>query len=51
LPLSDGGDTVPSMARPAPREDGTPGRYSAEEYFALVDQGVIGADDRVELLR
>ena len=38
------------MAYPAPTEPASPGRYSVEQYFALVDQGVLSPDDRVELL-
>ena len=43
MPLTTPGDTVDPMARPAPRENGTPHGYTAEEYFALAAQGVIGA--------
>jgi Uma2 family endonuclease len=38
------------MARPAPTEAAAPWRYTVEEYFALIDQGVLSPDDRVELL-
>lgn len=34
------------MAQPAPAES----RYTSESYFALVDAGLLRADDRVELL-
>ncbi|HXJ35521.1 MAG TPA: Uma2 family endonuclease [Candidatus Eisenbacteria bacterium] len=38
------------MAAPAPAEQGTPGRYTVAQYADLVRQGVLGPDDRVELL-
>ena len=39
------------MDVPAPTMPSTPdGRYSAEQYLRLVDDGVLGPDDRVELL-
>jgi Uma2 family endonuclease len=38
------------MATPARTELAAPRRYTVEEYFALVDQGVLSPDDRVELL-
>jgi len=39
------------MDVPAPTLPGAPaGRYSAEQYLRLVDDGVLGPDDRVELL-
>jgi len=38
------------MESPAPRHPVSPGRYTVEEYFSLVDGGVLGPDDRVELL-
>ena len=38
------------MAIPAPIEPATSIRITVERYFALVDEGVLGPDDRVELL-
>jgi len=38
------------MESPAPRHPVSPGRYTVEEYFGLIDDGVLGPDDRVELL-
>ena len=38
------------MSRPAPTDPAAPARWTAEEYLALVDRGVLGPDDRVELL-
>jgi Uma2 family endonuclease len=38
------------MAQPAPRETGGDYRVTVERYFSLVDEGVLDADDRVELL-
>lgn len=39
------------MDVPAPTTPGAAdGRYTAEEYLRLVDEGVLGPDDRVELL-
>src|SRR2546428_3897075 len=38
------------MSRPAPMDQAVPARWTAEEYLALVDDGVLGPDDRVELL-
>jgi Uma2 family endonuclease len=38
------------MTDPAPADSGTTRRQSAERYLALVGEGVLGADDRVELL-
>ena len=45
------GSTVATMDVPAPQIPGVPaGRLSAEEYLRLIDDGVLGPDDRVELL-
>src|SRR3989442_4917781 len=38
------------MAIPAPIEPATSIRMTVERYFALVDEGLLDADDRVELL-
>jgi Uma2 family endonuclease len=38
------------MATPAPAEPAAHARYTVDEYQALWDQGVLGPDDRVELL-
>jgi Uma2 family endonuclease len=38
------------MARPAPAEPSSPRRYTRDAYFGLVSKGVLGPDDRVELL-
>ena len=38
------------MAHPAPTEQGPEARYTSERYFALVSEGVLQPDDRVELL-
>jgi Uma2 family endonuclease len=38
------------MAHPAPQDPVAPETWTAEQYMALIDQGVLGPDDRVELL-
>jgi Uma2 family endonuclease len=38
------------MARPAPADPAVPERWTCEHYLRLVDQGVLGPDDKVELL-
>src|SRR5262245_65642606 len=38
------------MARVETRARRRPSAYTADEYLGLVDEGVLGADDRVELL-
>ena len=38
------------MPEPAPATSGSPARYTADEFFALVDRGLLHPDDRVELL-
>jgi Uma2 family endonuclease len=38
------------MGRPAPAGTSIPARYTARRYLRLVDEGVLGPDDRVELL-
>ena len=38
------------MTEPAPAAPGLPARLTVEQYFALVDQGVLEEDDNVELL-
>ena len=38
------------MGQPAPSETGGDHRVTVERYFGLVDEGVLDADDRVELL-
>jgi Uma2 family endonuclease len=38
------------MARPAPTDPIVPERWTAEQYLRLVRDGVLGPDDRVELL-
>jgi Uma2 family endonuclease len=38
------------MAAPAPAKQDVPGRYTVAQYQDLVRQGVLGPDDRVELL-
>ena len=38
------------MHDPAPRHPVSPGRYTVEEYIGLIYDGVLGPDDRVELL-
>jgi len=38
------------MAIPAPTEPAAPTRMTVERYFALVDEGLLEPDDRVELL-
>jgi Uma2 family endonuclease len=38
------------MTEPAPAAPENPARYTAEQYSALVDQGVLEHDDKVELL-
>src|SRR5580765_5699843 len=44
------GISVAAMTEPAPAAPENPARYTAEQYFALVDQGVLEHDDKVELL-
>jgi Uma2 family endonuclease len=38
------------MIEPAPTDTAAPQLWTADQYLALVDQGVLGPDDRVELL-
>lgn len=38
------------MTRPAPTDPAAPALWTAEQYLALVDEGVLAPDDRVELL-
>jgi Uma2 family endonuclease len=38
------------MTHPAPVDPVLPARWTAERYLHLVDEGVLGPDDRVELL-
>jgi Uma2 family endonuclease len=38
------------MSTPAPNLPSRPGPFTVEEYFRLVEDGVLGPDDRVELL-
>ena len=38
------------MTEPAPAAPANPTTYTVEQYFALVDQGVLEPDDKVELL-
>jgi len=38
------------MTEPAPAAPGLPARLTVEQYFALVDQGVLEENDKVELL-
>jgi Uma2 family endonuclease len=38
------------MTAPAPAAPGLPARLTVEQYFALVDQGLLEPDDHVELL-
>jgi Uma2 family endonuclease len=38
------------MIHPAPADPSGDPRYTSERYFALVDEGVLAPDDRVELL-
>jgi len=38
------------MAHPAPTDPAAPARWTVEQYLRLVDQGVLGPDDKVELL-
>ena len=44
------GSIVAAMAHPAPAVPPVPSRYTVQQYFQLVDDGVLSADDRVELL-
>lgn len=48
--LSWGKDYGHRMSTPAPNLPSRPGPYTVEEYFRLVEEGVLGPDDRVELL-
>jgi len=38
------------MTRPAPADPAVPARWTTEQFLRLVDQGVLGPDDRGELL-
>lgn len=38
------------MARPAPTDPAVPARWTTEQFLRLVDKGVLGPDDQVELL-
>lgn len=38
------------MADPAPADPAVPDRWTTERYLRLVDEGLLGPDDRVELL-
>ncbi len=38
------------MADPAPADPAVPDRWTTERYLRLVDEGVLGPDDKVELL-
>ena len=38
------------MTHPAPLDPAVPARWTADRYLRLVDEGVLGLDDRVELL-
>src|SRR5437773_8329810 len=38
------------MSRPAPTDPAAPPRWTVEQYLRLVDDGVLGPDDKVELL-
>jgi len=38
------------MPRPAPTDPAAPPRWTTEQYLRLVDEGVLGPDDKVELL-
>jgi Uma2 family endonuclease len=38
------------MARPAPADPAVPARWTTEQFLRLVDEGVLGPDDKVELL-
>ena len=42
--------SISAMGQPAPSETGGDHRVTVERYFGLVDEGVLDADDRVELL-
>ena len=44
------GLSVADMTEPAPAAPEQPARYTVKQYFALVDQGVLEPDDKVELL-
>jgi Uma2 family endonuclease len=38
------------MAHPAPQDPAVPARWTTEQFLRLVDEGVLGPDDKVELL-
>src|SRR5437879_10684178 len=38
------------MPHPAPTDPAAPLRWTVEQYLRLVDEGVLGSDDKVELL-
>ena len=42
--------TLHDMAHPAPTDPAAPARWTVEQYLRLVDDGVLGPDDKVELL-
>ena len=42
--------TLQAMAHPAPTDPAAPARWTVEQYLRLVDEGVLGSDDKVELL-
>ena len=42
--------TLHAMAHPAPTDPAAPARWTVEQYLRLVDEGVLGSDDKVELL-
>jgi Uma2 family endonuclease len=48
--LGAAGHTLPAMSRPSPTDPAAPALWTAEQYLALVDEGQLGPDDRVELL-
>jgi Uma2 family endonuclease len=44
------GDKRRRMTEPAPAAPGLPARMTVEQYFALMDQGILEEGDKVELL-
>src|SRR5439155_7763272 len=50
LPGRAAGGTLAVMPRPAPTDPAAPPRWTTEQYLRLVDEGVLGPDDKVELL-
>jgi len=44
------GATLPPLTHPAPTDPAVPARWTTERFLRLIDEGVLGPDDKVELL-